>query len=45
MLISLLEMTEKSDQIQLELQELNNGLKYIQNEQDYMIQRKDSSSK
>lgn len=39
MLISLLEMTEKPDQIQLELQELNNGLKYIQNEQDYMIQR------
>lgn len=32
-------MTEKPDQIQLELQELNNGLKYIQNEQDYMIQR------
>lgn len=30
---------DKPDNIQIELQELNNGLKFIQNEQDYMIQR------
>ena len=36
---SITENNGKPDQIQIELQELNNGLKYIQNEQDYMIQR------
>lgn len=30
---------EKPDPIQNEIQELNNGLKFIQNEQDYMLQR------
>jgi hypothetical protein len=30
---------DKPDQIQNELQDLNSGLKFIQNEQDYMIQR------
>lgn len=30
---------EKPDQIQIEIQDLNSGLKFIKNEQDYMIQR------
>lgn len=35
----LADKAEKPDQLQIELQELNSGLKYIQNEQDYMLQR------
>jgi hypothetical protein len=38
-LFLILAPTEKPDPIQTELQELNSGLKFIQNEQDYMIQR------
>lgn len=37
--ILLADKAEKPDQLQIELQELNSGLKYIQNEQDYMLQR------
>lgn len=39
LLFSSLAPNDKPDTIQIELQELNNGLKFIQNEQDYMIQR------
>lgn len=37
--LTFLAPSEKPDPIQNELQELNNGLKFIQNEQDYMMQR------
>lgn len=35
----IVEAAAKPDPIQNEIQDLNNGLKFIQNEQDYMIQR------